>query len=476
VTRSARQIWLWGSALAILAAAFAAGWFAQPALLLLPFALLAAITLLQQPAHLLYVLLACIPWSIEFSVTETLGTDLPDEPLMLLAAFGALCLLASFRFSKKQLAHPLLLVLLLQLVWTLFTVFVSTHAQVSIKYLLAKSWYLLAFVGLPLFLFSSRRTLTRAAAVLLGSMFLSTLYCLFRQGLLGWSFGKTNEALEPFYRNHVNYSSLLVCMLPLQWAFYRLCGRRARLGFLILLSITAAALLLSYARGAWLAALLAVCSYALLRRRWLLKAFVAFALTITLAACWLIRNDHYLRFAPEHNTTIFHPDFEEHLVATYQGKDMSTAERFYRWIAGARMVKDRWMTGYGPNTFYENYKPYAVPSFRTWVSDNSEHSTVHNYFLLMLIEQGVIGLLLFLLLVGLLFWYLQRVYRQTTDVFWQQVLHAVAAILVMICTIIFLSDMIETDKVGSIFYLCVATLVVADLSTRREEARGGREH
>ena len=116
------------------------------------------------------------------------------------------------------------------------------------------------------------------------------------------------------------------------------------------------------------------------------------------AVFWIKADDRYLQYAHDYRTTIFHHDFREHLQATYQLKDVSTAERFYRWIAGVRMIKDNALTGYGPNTFYNNYKPYAVPAFKTWVSDNKEHSTVHNYFLLIAIEQGIPGLLFFLLL------------------------------------------------------------------------------
>jgi hypothetical protein len=36
----------------------------------------------------------------------------------------------------------------------------------------------------------------------------------------------------------------------------------------------------------------------------------------------------------------------------------------------------------------------------------------------------------------------------------------------MQCTVNFLSDLIETDKVGSVFYLCLAFLVIADAKTR----------
>jgi O-antigen ligase len=129
------------------------------------------------------------------------------------------------------------------------------------------------------------------------------------------------------------------------------------------------------------------------------------------------------------------------------------------------MSTSSWLTGFGPTTFYSNYKSYTVPLFRTWVSDNKEKSTVHNYFLLLLIEQGVPGLLLFLALVGTMFWYAQRLYKRTADSFWETTFAVVGAILLIQCTVNFLSDLIETDKVGSAFYLCVAVLVIAGRRT-----------
>ena len=186
-------------------------------------------------------------------------------------------------------------------------------------------------------------------------------------------------------------------------------------------------------------------------------------LVLSIAAVFYLKsNDRYLQFAPDYKSTIFHTNFREHLIATYQLKDVSTAERFYRWIAGVRMIRDSWMNGFGPSSFYRQYKSYTQPAFKTWVSRNREQSTVHNYFLLLIIEQGVIGLFLFLVLLGALFWYAQSIYHRTTDRFWKVVVAAVSAILVMECAINFLSDMIETDKAGSIFYLCVAVLVLAE--------------
>jgi O-antigen ligase len=90
---------------------------------------------------------------------------------------------------------------------------------------------------------------------------------------------------------------------------------------------------------------------------------------------------------------------------------------------------------------------------------------VHNYFLLLLIEQGLAGLLFFLLLISGMLWKAQAIYRRTADPFWKTVAAAIAAILLMQCTVNFLSDLIETDKVGSVFYLCLAFLLIADAKT-----------
>jgi O-antigen ligase len=129
------------------------------------------------------------------------------------------------------------------------------------------------------------------------------------------------------------------------------------------------------------------------------------------------------------------------------------------------MVKDYWQTGTGPGTFYPAYMGYTIVAFKTWVSRNDDHSTVHNYFLLTLIEQGAIGLLLLLFLIGYLFYSAQRIYWYTNDIFWKKTAAIVAVILSMICTVNFLSDLIETDKIGSVFYLCIAVLVIAESKT-----------
>lgn len=449
--------------------------FGEPYMFFFPFLLLLLYYFLQYPHLLFYALLFFIPWSVETNITESLGTDLPDEPLMLLMAFAvaALLLMQIKERVVKPRIHLLLGVLFLTVAWSLISVIASTHTWLSLKFFLARSWYLLAFVGAPLVLKGDENFIKRSALVLFGSMFLVTCVGLYKHAALGFTFASINEAIAPFFRNHVNYSALLVFMVPLQVLFYNMAQKKTFRVLLVLsLLIVLAALYLSYARGAWLALFAGLLSLWLLKRRWLFRSFLFSILFVAGVVFWLAQNDRYLQFAPKHDVTIFHEEFAEHLVATYKGNDVSTAERFHRWVAGVRMSSERWVTGFGPTTFYQHYKTHSVPAFRTWVSDNREQSTVHNYFLLLLIEQGVPGLCLFLLLLGAMFWYAQRIYHRTNSRFWRISVAAIAAILCMQCTLNFLSDLIETDKVGSVFYLCLSFLIIADRKTRETDEQG----
>ena len=444
-------------------------YFQQPVVLAALVGGAAAFCLAQYPLLLFYTLVASIPWSIEYSVTPSLSTDLPDEPLMLLMAFVAVALLVQRRQWSvgRLLSSGLLVVLGLQVLWYAISAATSSYPLISFKFLLAKSWYLLAFVGAPLLLLKERRDLARLAGVLVVSMLAFTLLALVRHGASGFTFESTNDSLAPFFRNHVNYSALLVCVVPLLVAFSAHdTSLNRKVLWIVLLLVALVALYFSYARGAWLALVVGAAAYWLLKKRLLVWAYVTAIVLVVGAVLWIKADNRYLRYAHDYETTIFHTNFQEHLVATYEFKDVSTAERFYRWIAGVRMVKDGWQTGYGPNTFYYHYQRYAVTAFKTWVSKNEDRSTVHNYFLLTLIEQGVVGLLLLVVLIGCMFSVAQRLFHATADSYWRTVMATVAVVLAMLCTVNFLSDLIETDKVGSIFYLCLALLIMGELRQR----------
>ena len=376
----------------------------QYLLAIIPFALLLFFAGWQNMNIVFLLLLIALPFSFEYNFSSGLGTDIPDEFLMLFVTllFFAYWLYSPSVLGTNVMQHPLLLFLLISTCWIFIAATFSTHQQISFKYLLAKGWYIGAFVLAPLIAWKEKKIIIkRNLRVLLAGAIIIALIALF----------------------------------------------------------------FSYSRGAWLALVAGIIAYWLIKKRLLFYSYIAaIALTITLLF-WIKGNDRYLRYAHDYKTTIFHQDFSDHLISTYKLKDVSTAERFYRWIAGVRMIKDNWLTGYGPNTFYENYKGYAVPAYKTWVSDNPERSTVHNYFLLMAIEQGIPGLIFFLLLLGAMVYYAQHLYHRVKDLFYKTLAAVTGVIITMIIVLNFLSDLVETDKVGSLFFLCFTMLIIIDSKT-----------
>ena len=70
-------------------------------------------------------------------------------------------------------------------------------------------------------------------------------------------------------------------------------------------------------------------------------------------------------------------------------------------------------------------------------------------------------------------WMSQELYHKLNDRFYKGVALIIGSILSMIGILILLSDLIETDKIGSIFYLCAGVLIVlqSKLTASHQEHR-----
>lgn len=409
---------------------------------------------------LYFLLLLTIPLSAEIQLTETLGTDLPDEPLMwLLTILLGLCALAyRERIAEKKADRVLLYLLLAHLGWIILSACLSPDPLLSFKYVAAKTWYLVAFVGGTWWLVRGTADLHRMAWMLVLPMTLACGWILLAHGQSGFSFDTVNDAVQPFFRNHVNYGALLVCLFPLPILLFI---RRPKLRPLVLLImlIWIPALVFSYSRGAWVAAGVGILTVMAIRWRALTAAAFVSTAVLGFLLWFFLQGNRYLDYRPDFERTIYHQAFNEHLEATYRLRDLSTVERFHRWIAGVRMAGDAPFFGHGPNRFYPAYRPYTVQAFRTYVSDNPEKSTVHNYLLLLAVEQGFPGLCIFLLLLARMFWLVSRYYHDAYTKTERSTWLAVGAVLGMILLLNMLSDLVETDKVGSLFFICAGLLL-----------------
>ena len=454
--------------LAVVTYAAVSEWYT---LLMVPFALCCIWLLLRNILVLYMFLLLSIPISTEMEFSTLLATDFPDESMMLIltAALFATFAYRPTLFPIAARRSTLFLLLLVQLSWIFIAAFFSYEPLLSAKHVLAKFWYVIPFVLGTLFLFKRPRHLKLAAKLLVCAMLIPIAYSWYHHVETGFQFEHINASLGPFFRNHVNYAALIVCLLPLAIAFVYDAKGKYKKWWLAVVLIFITALVFSYSRGAWICVVSGLITVWALRKKFLISLIAAGILLVVLSFGWFVHNNNYLRFAPDFNRTIYHTEFSAHMQATYSLKDISTVERFYRWIAGVRMVAAEPVTGFGPSSFYRHYRSYAIPVFETWVSNNPERSTVHNYFLLLAIEQGIPGLFFFLLLVGAMYATALKVYHSSRSLFHRTIAMIAAVMLSMIVTLNLLSDLIETDKIGSLFYLLLGVLIYLDYQRKRFE-------
>ena len=328
-------------------------------------------------------------------------------------------------------------------------------------------WYLTPFVLGTLLIVRRPAEAWRFAATYAAGACLAVAYVAPRHATKHFNFGSINWALRPFFINHVIYAAMLALLVPFAFYAWRGAGgavQRGRWAWGVALAVLLFGLLTSYTRASILSLPVAGLFYLVMRLRLTRAVLLGVAITVAGAATYYLSNNNFMLYAPDFEKTVFNgKNFSKHLEATYKLEDVSGMERVYRWVAASRMVAEKPLVGSGPATFYPEYKRFTVKSFRTYVSDNPEKSTTHNYFLLQLAEQGFPGFLLFLAFIALILVTAERLYHASArrpEV--RAVVLAATLSLVVVIFHLLLNELVEVDKIGSVFFVCVALLVRAD--------------
>jgi O-antigen ligase len=457
--KSIYGLWMAFSSFFILLALWMENWL--PALV--PVLTPVAIWVINDYRNLFYLFFAVVPFSIEYNFAPNLGMDIPSEPIMMLL-FGIGLLLffsKAFHGNFSNYRHPITAILLLHFVWILISSINSQFPIISAKVTLAKLWYIIPFYFFSLHVLKGNQDITRMTRYAVYMLAISIMIVLYRHYQKDFAFEDANFVVTPLFRNHVNYACIIVIFLPYLWALVMWSKVwSAKVIYLAMMGLYAVGIYFSYTRAAILSMVLAVVIYYIIKKRWMMHALMLASLALMLGIAYLMYNNNYLRFNPQYEKTISHQRFDKLLTATYKMEDISTMERLYRWVAGVQMIQDKPLMGFGPGTFYSSYGAYTVSSFQTYVSNNIDNSTVHNYFLLVFIEQGFIGFIIFILLCIIVLISGERTYHQLTRA---EDKVAVMSAMLSFCIILLLNtinDMIETDKVGPFFFLAMAIIVV----------------
>ncbi len=423
---------------------------------------------------LFYLLMVSIPLSMEVPLPGGFATDLPGEPLIigLLLIYIVYLLRYPEKINGRFITHPITLVILVHFVWTVATSMTSEILVVSTKFSLSKFWYIAVFFFLAGRMLKTEKQIKTFFWCIFIPLIFTVFWTSFFQSLDGFAFDKVNRAVRPFYRNHVAYAAILACFFPMVWHMRSLYPKGSKLRRLLgwSLFIVLIGIQLSYTRAAYVGVVIAVAGHFVVRFRLVKLALLVSAIGLFGLVFFMANNNRYLDFSPDFEHTVTHHEFDNLIEATFKMEDISTVERFYRWIAGTYMIPVHPWKGVGPGNFRNLYKGYTVTSYQTYVSDNPDRSGIHCYYLMIFVEQGFLGFLIFLFLSAYVLIKGENIYHET-KVPWRQavVLFAILS-LIVIDALCLINDLIETDKVGSFFFINLALLVNVDLANKADLA------
>lgn len=441
-------------------------------LMAVPFAIIFFYLVIVDFRFIYYLLLFFVPLSIEVQI-GSFGTDLPTEPLLVgLMLIFFVQVIAKKNDNFEFYRHPLIWILGLYYFWLIVSAAFSGDFIISFKQLLMKTWYISAFVFLTGQLNRTEQQMRDLFWVILIPNLIGVVWVLYQHKAYFFSFEAVNEAMSPFYRNHVNYAAALSLFVPftimaLNW--YKVFSVRwlMVLGSTILLMI---AIKYSYTRAAYAALGIAFGAFFIIRLKLTKYAIGASMILAVLGILYVTHNNKYIDYAPDYHKAISHYEFDDLMSATYEFEDVSTMERVYRWVAGYQMIDEYPITGFGPGNFYTFYKGYSVGLFRTYVSNNIDKSGVHNYYLMTLVEQGFPGLFIFLLLAFGVLIKGEQIYHQTdkNNKFRRSLIMAILLSMIVIYAFLLINDLLEAAKVGSFFFINIALLINLDLLNKKD--------
>ena len=126
--------------------------------LILPIVMSALYMVCFKLKQLYYLLFFFIPLSAELELPGGLGIDFPAEPFLWIL-FVVTVLIVLNQGVKKQLINPISGFLAASILWLFFTAISSVNPIISLKFLIAKLWFILPFYLLPFYLFKDNQSI-----------------------------------------------------------------------------------------------------------------------------------------------------------------------------------------------------------------------------------------------------------------------------------------------------------------------------
>lgn len=466
MTERAKLLWVYGASAVFIAAN--AYLFLHDKLwgLAIPFVFLLLILYIFSLDNVLLLITFLTPFAVNFKNAEFgIGISLPSEPLM----FGVLLLfilkLLHERFyDYKIMKHPVTIAIIINLVWIFITCFTSEMPIVSIKFMIARLWFVIPFYFAGILLFMDLKNVRKFQWLYIIPLVIVIFYTLYNHSTYGFDKPHSNMVMKPFYNDHTAYGAIIALFLPFftGLSLSRQFKRSYRLLAFIVLAILVTGIIFSYSRAAWISVAAALLTYLLVRFRirlyWLL-----FILLVGIGLFFMFQYQFIDKL--EKNKQDSSTDFVEHVQSISNiSSDASNLERINRWASAIRLFKERPVFGWGPGTYQFIYAPYQRSKEKTIISTNyGDMGNAHSEYIGPMSESGILGMLTFLGIIVTVIITGLRVYRRSKN---KEV--RLLSLMIMLGLITYyvhglMNNFLDTDKASVPFWGFTAMLVAMDL-------------
>ena len=439
----------------------------------LPLAFVIAILAIYAFDKLLYLVVFFTPLSLPLSeIMPGLSVDmyLPTEPLL----FGILLIFilkyfAAGKFDREIMRHPVTLAIYFSLFWILLTSFTSTMPVVSLKFFLSRVWFVVGFYLITAKLFESGKNIERFVWTYTIPLLIVIFYATYRHLGYGlWDKQAAHFVVNPFYNDHTAYGAIVAMFLPFLFgfSFSKIYSPALKIVIRIVLGILLMALILSYARAAWVSMIAALGIWVIMRLK---IRFRPIFLTILISLTLILVFQNQILMYLERNNTESSANLGEHISSISNiSSDASNLERLNRWSCAIRMFEDKPIFGFGPGTYMFNYAPYQLTSDRTIISTNSaDGGNAHSEYLGPLAESGLVGLISFLILISTVMYTAVHAYMRTNEKRLKTILMSSLLGLTTYYIHGTLNNFLDTDKLSVPFWGFTAIIVSIDIYTRK---------